>query len=430
MEKTYLDEMVAYRRHIHRRPEEGWTEFETTYFVVQKLQALGLPVTVGIANINPDEVLGRDPNLVERAMKRALAHGVPQSFLDECGGYTGAVAVLDTGRPGPTTAFRSDIDCVLVQETSLAEHLPNQLGFASERDGLMHACGHDGHTAVGLTLAHWLVEHQDELSGRFKLIFQPAEEGVRGARAMVAAGVVDDVDYFLSGHVGGIAKLGEVAVMDGGFLASTKFDITIEGTPAHAGNAPHLGHSALTAACAATMMLQGIPRHGEGTTRVSVGTLHAGEGRNVIAAQAKLQLEVRGNTEEVNAFMRDYVYDIFAGVDKAYRVKSHIAIAGESTTLLPSPALYDVVERVMHTIPGATVLPRVHVPSGSEDCALFVRRVIQRGGQAAYILYGCNHAGHHRPNFDLQDEVSLPMAFEVYKRFALAVNGIKPTSAS
>ncbi len=424
MRKDYLDDMVAYRRHIHRRPEEGWTEFETTFFVVKTLRALGLNVSVGAANINPDEVLGRDPALVAAAEKRALANGVPQDFLDECSGYTGAVALFDTGRPGPTTAFRADIDCVLVQESADPAHLPNQLGFASEREGLMHACGHDGHTAVGLTLARWLVEHKDQLCGRFKLIFQPAEEGVRGARAMVAAGIVDDVDYFLSGHVGGCAKLGEIAVMDGGFLASTKFDVTIEGTPAHAGNAPHLGNSALTAACAATLMLQGIPRHGDGPTRVSVGTLHAGEGRNVIAAQAKLQLEVRGDTEEVNAYMRDYVYDIFAGVDKAYRVKSRIEIAGESTTLLQSPELFDVVERVMHTIPSAKVLDRVHVPSGSEDCALFVRRVIQHGGQAAFILYGCNHVGHHRPNFDLQDEQSLPLALEVYTRFAETVNGV------
>ena len=139
----------------------------------------------------------------------------------------------------------------------------------------MHACGHDGHTAVGLELARWLVEHKDQLCGKFKLIFQPAEEGVRGARAMCEAGIVDDVDYFLSGHVGGVIGRGEVAVMDGGFLASSKFDIAIEGKPAHAGNAPQQGNNALMAACAASMMLQGIPRHADGVTRVSLGTLQA-----------------------------------------------------------------------------------------------------------------------------------------------------------
>ena len=241
---------------------------------------------------------------------------------------------------------------------------------------------------------------------------------------MCEAGIVDDVDYFLSGHVGGVIGRGEVAVMDGGFLASSKFDIAIEGKPAHAGNAPQQGNNALMAACAASMMLQGIPRHADGVTRVSVGTLHAGEGRNVIPAHAKLQMEVRGETKEVNEFMKEYVYDIFAGVDKAYRVKSKVELAGESTTLMQCPAIYDKVEEVMKKIPGIKVLPRIHTPSGSEDCALFIRRVIERGGQAGFIIYGCNHHGHHRPNFEIQDEQSLPIALSIYTGFAELVNGI------
>ena len=179
------------------------------------------------------------------------------------------------------------------------------------------------------------------------------------------------------------------------------------------------------AACAASMMLQGIPRNGDGTTRVSVGTLHAGEGRNVIPAHARLQMEVRGETEEVNGYMRDYVYDIFSGVDKAYRVKSTVTMAGESTTLLQSPELFDKVEEVMKTVPNTTMLPRIHAPSGSEDCACFIRRVIQKGGQAAFILWGCNHHGHHRQNFDIQDESSMPNAFNVYTGFARKMNGIE-----
>lgn len=420
---TYYAEMLANRRKLHTRPEEGWTEFETTWFVTNFLRKLGLDVQVGKAVINPDDVLGRDPALVKDAISRALAHGVPAEFIEELGGYTGAVAILDTGKPGPVTAFRSDMDCVLVRESTNSDHVPTQCGFASERPGLMHACGHDAHTAVGLEVARWCVDHKDELCGRLKFIFQPAEEGVRGARAMVGAGVVDDVDYLVGGHVGGMAKLGEIGVLDGGMLASTKFDIDIEGQAAHAGSSPHLGHSALVAACAATMMLQGIPRHGDGSTRVAVGTLHAGEGRNVVAEHAKLQMEVRGETEEVNDYMRQYVYDIFAGIDRAYRVKSTITKAGESTTITPCPEIYDLFEDVMRTVPNATLIPRMHLPSGSEDCALLIRRVIERGGQAGFIWYGCNHEGHHRPNFDIQDEVSLPIAFDFYTRFAKKVNG-------
>ena len=118
------------------------------------------------------------------------------------------------------------------------------------------------------------------------------------------------------------------------------------------------------------------------------------------------------------------MYDIFAGVDKAYRVKSTLTMAGESTTLLQSPALFDKVEDVMRHVPNTTMLPRIHAPSGSEDCALFIRRVIQHGGQAAFILWGCNHHGHHRQNFDIQDERSMPIAFNVYTGFAIKMNGI------
>lgn len=423
MEELYKKELIAIRRQLHKRPEEGWTEFETTYFITKFLRELGLPVTVGIANVNEKEVLGRDETLVKDAIERALKAGVPQSFIDECGGYTGAVTVIDTDRPGPTTAFRCDIDCVLVRETDDPEHLPNKLGFRSERPGFMHACGHDAHTAVGLTLAHWINDHKDKFCGKIKIIFQPAEEGVRGARAMTAAGIVDDVDYFVGGHIGGVLKLGEIAIMDGGFLASSKFDVSIKGRAAHAGNCPELGNNALMAACAASMMIQGISRHGEGATRICVGTLHAGEGRNVIPATAKLQMEVRGETHEINEFLKNSVQNIFEGIDKAYGVQSTITLAGESTSLTPCPEFFETLEGAMQKVPGTKVMDRVHCPSGSEDCALFLKRVIDNGGKAAFVLYGCNHGGHHRSNFDIQDEKSLPIGFDIYRETALIVNG-------
>ena len=104
--QKYADEAVALRRAIHKRPEEGWTEFETTYRVVTTLEKLGYAVKCGLAVIDPRAVLGRNEALVAKAQQRALEHGVPQAFLDRLEGYTGAVAELDTGRAGPTTAFR------------------------------------------------------------------------------------------------------------------------------------------------------------------------------------------------------------------------------------------------------------------------------------------------------------------------------------
>lgn len=237
--EDYSREICETRRAIHRRPEEGWTEFETTYRVVSTLEKYGVfKIKAGRDVIDPEHVLGRNPDLVEKAQKRALEHGVPQAFLDRLGGYTGAVAEFDTGRPGPAVGFRFDMDCVLVTESKDALHVPAACGFASERDGFMHACGHDGHTATGLGLAHWIADHKDDLNGKIRLIFQPAEEGTRGASAMTAAGVADDLDWFFGAHVGCDCAPGEVGVVEKGFLATTKIDISFTGRASHAGPTP------------------------------------------------------------------------------------------------------------------------------------------------------------------------------------------------
>lgn len=423
-EKQYVEEMIATRRKIHQTPEEGWTEFQTTWLVVERLRALGLKVLLGTQVINPKAVMGRDPKLVEAAVKRALAAGVPQSFIDETGGYTGAVAVLETGRPGPVTAFRSDMDCVLVTESDSPDHLPTACGFSSKRPGFMHACGHDGHTSVALEVCRWLVDHKDQLKGTIKVLFQPAEEGVRGAGAMAASGVVDDVDTLIGAHVGTFAKLGTIGLCEGGFLASTKLDVHFHGRPSHAGSDPEKGRSALMAACAAAMMMQGIPRSGEGTTRIAVGRLNAGEGRNVTPVHGDMQLEVRGETGEINQYMVKNVENIVEGVKRAYEVEAEIVKAGEATTLPSCPEVLDLIESVAKTVPGVESIERFNKPSGSEDCTLLIERVVQHGGRGAYFLFGCNHHGHHRADFEIQDETSLPMAFNMFKGLALRLNGI------
>ena len=422
MSDKYFDEMITARRTIHRRPEEGWTEFETMWYVCSHLDQWGIPYLTGTKVINPKFAMGRNEQLVKDAMARALKQGVPQKFLDKTEGYTGAVAVIDTGRPGPVTAFRFDMDALPVRESDAPEHPPVKEGFASERPGLMHACGHDGHTAVGLTVAHWLWDHKEQFCGKFKILFQPAEEGVRGARPMAESGIVDDANWLVGSHIGGNFKPGEICVQTGGFLASTKFDITFIGQEAHAGNAPHKGHSALVAAACATMMIQGIPRHGDGDTRVAVGKLNAGEGRNIVAAHATMQMEVRGSTQEVNDFMAENVEHIIEGVERAYQVKANIERVGESSTLVLCPKIFDVLEEAMHKVPGAKVLPRYSAPAGSEDCSWLIRRVAEHGGQAGFFLFGALNHGHHRPDFDIQDTQTLPIGFNTFIEFAKIVN--------
>ncbi len=112
------------------------------------------------------------------------------------GGFTGVVATLDTGKPGPTIAFRVDIDALPILESAANSHVPSQLGFRSKHEGAMHACGHDSHAAIGLGLAQQLMERKEMLKGKIKIIFQPAEEGARGGSVIAESSHLDDVDFF------------------------------------------------------------------------------------------------------------------------------------------------------------------------------------------------------------------------------------------
>ena len=140
-ECQYKEQMVADRRWLHQHPEEGWCEFETTYYIVKRLEELGLKAYCGIEVIEPQAVMGRSLDTVKAAQTRALDHGVPAAFLDRLGGYTGAMAVLETARPGPVTAIRVDIDALPIEETEDPQHEANQGHYRSHYAGFSHACG-------------------------------------------------------------------------------------------------------------------------------------------------------------------------------------------------------------------------------------------------------------------------------------------------
>lgn len=422
IEQKYVDAAVAHRRAIHKRPEPGWCEFETTYRVVSTLKDFGFEVKYGLDAIEPAAVMGRNEAEVDAAIARAIEVGVPQTFIDQTGGFTGAVGLLDTGREGPVTALRFDIDCVMVEESTDPEHEANQGGYASEIAGCMHSCGHDAHTATGLGIAQWIADHQDALKGRFILLFQPGEEGTRGAKSLMEKGWVDHVNYLYCCHIGGDAKLGEGCIAESGFLATSKIDITFTGAPSHAGSDPEKGRSALIAAAAAALLMQAIPRHSQGASRISVGTLHAGEGRNVTPVHAKMQVETRGATHEINQYMRDNVYRICEGIEKTHDVKVDVVTVGEGTTLQTTKEGTRILSEVMREVLGEkfVTLPS---PGASEDCTFLMRRAIECGADCGYFMFGCNHKGHHRANFEIQDEVSLGVGLNILARLVEHLNG-------
>lgn len=417
----YHDELISTRRHLHTMPEEGWSEFTTTAYIVEKLRKLGYEVLMGKKVINPDNCLGRSQKVVDAGLAYARKNGVSEALLKEMDGLTGCVGVMDTGRPGPTLAIRFDIDCVPVTESTDADHIPAKEGFCSTRPGLMHACGHDAHTSTGLAVAHWFADHKDEMKGKLKILFQPAEEGVRGAAGMAASGIVDDADYFLGAHIAMMCKTGELSVKPYGFLCTTKLDVTYTGRPAHAGVEPNAGRNAMAAACNAFVQLLGIARHGSGMTRINVGQLIAGEGRNVIPSHALMKMEVRGETGDINQYMYDAAVAIIKGCAISQGCEYKIEKMGEAVDLTNDEELVDVLTKAGEAVEGMTVRKDPMNFGGSEDATILARRVQAHGGKAALFVIGANRpSGHHTSKFDI-DEKALDQGLAVWTN---AVKGI------
>ena len=422
---TLAAELTRWRRDFHRHPELGFCEFRTAAIVAATLEKLGWQVAVG-AEVMRAEARMEVPPTAEIAAARAeaLRDGADPAWVARLGdGLTGVVGTYDTGRPGPTVAFRVDMDALPVLENTEAAHLPVRENFTSTRPGRMHACGHDGHTAIGLGVASVLPALAKNWRGKIKLIFQPAEEGCRGAKSMVAAGVLADVDHYFATHLGiSLNETGAVACGTDHILATTKLDATFRGVAAHAGVDPHVGRNALLAAATATVQLHAIARHGAGASRINVGRLEGGGGRNIIADHALLKLEVRGETTPICAWMAVEAERVLRAAATMHGVEITVENMGEAGNAPCDPAARAVVRRAAEKI-GATRIVEFSPLGGSEDATLMMDAVQARGGQATYLLVGTPlPAGHHHPRFDL-DEAALPNAVALHAAIAQELLG-------
>ncbi|NBN75483.1 amidohydrolase [Proteus sp. G2615] len=422
MKPIQVNKLIEWRRAFHQFPEIGWAEFVTTGTIITLLRDMDIEVKAGPHILCRESILGRDEELVKEAIKIAKEKEISTELLTEMDGLTGCMAIIDTEIPGPTFAFRFDIDCVYVQESNDENHLPNKQGFASCRSGLMHACGHDGHTAIGLGLAHWLKQNIHVLRGKYKLIFQPAEEGVRGARAISDSGILDDTDYFMGMHIGCNLKKGEVALDPFDFLCTTKLDIFLKGKVANATDEPEKGTNALVGACFLANEILATPRHGKGMTRVNVGTLIAGENRSLIPSSAKMQLEVRGQDAEITKYLFDNIKKYTAGIAPAYHLETKIEVTGEATNFRNDPEMINLMQAIIDTHPE---LLNVTLPlGGSEDVSLMVRRVQEQGGKAIFFLVGADQSdGHHKEKFDI-DEEALSIGLTLFTEGILSILNI------
>lgn len=421
---------IVRRRDLHRHPELGLTEFRTASLAARRLAELGFDVHVGREVMDSESRVGLPPEEeLARAYARAREEGAAEEYLEAlAGGYTAVMGVLKGREPGPTVALRVDVDALPIVEDASEEHRPSRDGFASEHAGVMHACGHDCHTAIGLAVAELLGVYRDELAGTVKLLFQPAEEGGRGAYPMVQAGVVDDVDDFIAIHIGTGVPSGVLRPRVDGHLASVKLDARFRGRASHAGGRPEEGRNALLAAAQAVQGLYAISRHHAGRSRVNVGVLQGGAGRNVIADSASMMAEVRGETDEIAQYMLQRAEAVLRGAALAQDVEVEIAVAGRTSTARSDPGLARLVAEASEGVPGLTVDAEPFGASGSEDATYLMRRVQERGGRAIYAVVGSDLAsGHHTPRFDIEEADFRP-AIEALTRSILHL-GRQPAAA-
>ena len=409
--------LILRRRDFHKYAEPGWQEMRTSSIIARQLTELGYEVLVGEQVCLRSARMGVPAEAVlENAYQRALEQGADEEFVKATrGGMTGVIGILRCGE-GPTVALRFDIDALGVYESEDEDHFPAAEGFASVNSGVMHACGHDGHAVSGLGVAQVLMQIKEQLHGTVKLIFQPSEEGVRGAKSIVEKGHLDDVDFFLGAHTTAAdAEGSDVTPGSTGALATGKYDVVFTGRAAHAGGEPHLGRNALQAAAAAVMSLYGIPRHGAGASRINVGKLVAGSGRNVIADEAFMELEVRGVSTEINDYMCHHAMQILEHTAAMYECTVEIREMGGAEAMFCTPELMERVAKISAEKLGLKVSENLlEDMGGSEDVSYMTNRVQKNGGQATFIrVRSPQKAGAHNRKYDF-DESYIPKSIKIF----------------
>jgi aminobenzoyl-glutamate utilization protein A len=414
MEATQQDDWLrSIRRELHQRPEPAWREFYTTARIVEELEGLGVDgIHVGPEILSGEDRLGVPGEAeLQEWHDRAREFGVDETLLEKmAGGYTGAIATVERGE-GPTVALRVDIDGLPQPEATGESHAPAAEGFRSRTEGHMHACGHDAHMTFGLGVIRAIMD--SEFAGTLKVIFQPAEEYVGGGKAVANGGHLDDADALLAVHVGLDHPTGEVVAGVDGFLAVSHIDARFSGEPAHAGGKPNAGRNAVQAMATAVQNLYAIPRHEDGPTRVNAGRVGGGTASNIIAEDAFIKGEVRGQTTELMEYTKEKAHRVIRSAAEMHDCEVEVSGGAEAPSAESDEAVVEHVAQVAGDNDRVTSLLRRDDLGGSEDATYLMRRVQERGGVAGYVGIGTDHpGGHHTATFDV-DEASLPLGVEV-----------------
>jgi amidohydrolase len=364
--QTLRDSMIARRRDFHQHPELSFQEVRTAGIVAQKLSELGLEVRTGV-------------------------------------GKTGVVGLLEGDREGPTVLLRCDMDALPVQEE-------NEVEYRSETPNKMHACGHDGHTAVALAVAEMMAQQRKNLTGNIKFVFQPAEEIGKGALAMIDDGVLlDPVPQVSLGlHLWNEIPVGEVAVVPGPLLAGVGiFDLVVKGRGGHAAMPNYTLDPVLTLAHILTAVQSIISRNVPPveTAVISVTKVHAGDAYNVIPERAKCAGTIRFFRNEIGDLLVKRFHEVANGVAASMGCEAELTIEMRSGPVINDAAVAGrLTDFFSKTAPNLKYRDRFMSMVG-EDMAYFLERV-----PGVFLMVGsANHErgldyAHHHPRFDFDEE--------------------------
>ena len=416
-----MSNAIKYRREFHKYPEDGWNEIRTSARIIEILRGIGVPeILIGEEVIDVPfmmthlNVIDLSDEKRKANMKRAVREGAKEDIVEETKGYPGVIGIIDTGKPGPTYAFRFDIDCLPYDEFNEPGYRPYDEGYISTHKDCVHACGHDGHTALGLSLAETIMGDLDSYKGKIKLIFQPAEEVYYGAESIVSKGHLDDVDQVMIVHVALSAEnepLPSHAICCGvnDIIGCKEIDVTFHGVAAHPAGASQEGKNALLAACSAALSLHAIAPHEKGLSRINVGKINGGVAANTICPECTMVVEYRGMFREIQDYMEKRVFDILEGAARQYDLTYSYVECGNFPAAQSSDELMKAVQEEASKIPYFEKIYYEGNNGGSDDCACFMNRVQDNGGLATLIGLGCDTTGPvHNPKFDFDDDCLEP----------------------
>ena len=374
------DYIISLRRWFHSHPELSMKEFETAKRIEKELNAIGIPA------------------------RRV--------------GGTGVLGVLK-GRKGPgrRVVLRADTDALPIQDEKTVP-------YASQCPGVMHACGHDAHTAALLGAARALKQLEDNFSGEIALVFQPGEEYGAGAVLFVQVGALEGANRSFGVHLQSNLPVGQVAMNPGAENASVDhFTIRITGKSAHV-STPELGADALYAAAQVVTALQGLVGRLKNPTDpalIGVGVLRAGEGYNIVAREAVIEGTVRCFSEETRAMINGKIADTARGVAALYNTTAEIETESFTRALINDARVYAETAPLVEKVVGRGNLVVKELSLGGDDMAEIIAAV---PGVYAFVGSGSDavpgsRLAHHTPGFDI-DERCLPIAAGLYVESALS----------